>query len=584
MNSRVLNLLRDPAQMKTSDLDLMRREISNYPYVQSVRALYLMALHRFAPEEYKKELSVTAGYTTNKKILYNLVNAGKSPQDVEARIDLPKQISAQQDSAQPVISDSAPSEAIVVGKEVAETTADIPQLPPPHISAPMESSFPKGRNRIAEIDEAETGEDQDLPVEEIPTNVPSENADHRELPPEEHPTREKETEQQEDASMTSDPEILQEIVKSQTEDDTPDAADIEEQLNVLESEGDAEALKENPETAVKLAEMKASDTAPEESVLKPGSRNRILFDDEEDFVVPEFHKTEQKELDIEPAQKDAPLPSAPPASTGFSNVNVEPSKENRSADPYSSLRLSGLPNFTTTVTGALPAEVTEKAAEERAEPQAPQHEDETADESWTPMTFESSEPDALVDAIIPEEDETPKPSEEQPISEAEIAPHETEEIPVINFSFFGNAAPTETAGSTDKEGDEQTQDIPATEEKPEKSSNVSGFINTWQNWLKISDDVRPEAKKAKVIDEFIEKNPKISTLKEDTDYVVKDRGNDISHLMTDTLAKLYVEQKYYSKALNAYEVLKTKFPDKAEEYDKVIAEIKEMRQGNNFKP
>lgn len=46
------------------------------------------------------------------------------------------------------------------------------------------------------------------------------------------------------------------------------------------------------------------------------------------------------------------------------------------------------------------------------------------------------------------------------------------------------------------------------------SSNVSAFIDTWQNWLKI--DRTPqlsEQEKAVIIDKFIESNPKIFPIK-----------------------------------------------------------------------
>ena len=118
-------------------------------------------------------------------------------------------------------------------------------------------------------------------------------------------------------------------------------------------------------------------------------------------------------------------------------------------------------------------------------------------------------------------------------------------------------------------------------------SNIPNFVNTWQNWLKIDRTEtknRPEPskiieKKAEIIDKFIEENPKISQLKEDTHYVVKEKANDISHLMTETLAKLYVEQRLYTKAITAYEALKKKkkHPERQDEFEDKIQEIKELK-------
>ena len=61
--------------------------------------------------------------------------------------------------------------------------------------------------------------------------------------------------------------------------------------------------------------------------------------------------------------------------------------------------------------------------------------------------------------------------------------------------------------------------------------------------------------------------------------MVKEKADDISHLMTETLAKLYITQRLYSKAIKAYEILQQKHPEKAEFFETKIQEIKELKQG-----
>ena len=160
-----------------------------------------------------------------------------------------------------------------------------------------------------------------------------------------------------------------------------------------------------------------------------------------------------------------------------------------------------------------------------------------------------------------------KPIQQKP--EEQTAQQEVEEEPeeeVINISFLGT--------EFEEKISEETADI-------EEKSNVSVFINTWQNWLKIdrSEIVTPseQDKKAAIIDKFIENNPKISPIKEDVDFIVKEKSNDISHLMTETLAQLYVEQKLYTKAIQAYKILQEKHPEKTEEFEERIEEIKKSR-------
>ena len=124
--------------------------------------------------------------------------------------------------------------------------------------------------------------------------------------------------------------------------------------------------------------------------------------------------------------------------------------------------------------------------------------------------------------------------------------------------------------------------------KGESDSNVPGFVNTWQSWLKIDRSgiktpenipVKVIEKKAEIIDKFIEENPKISQLKEEVNFVVKEKNDDISHLMTETLAKLYTEQRLYTKAIKAYEILQNKHPERAEDFKAKIQEIKDLKQG-----
>ena len=147
----------------------------------------------------------------------------------------------------------------------------------------------------------------------------------------------------------------------------------------------------------------------------------------------------------------------------------------------------------------------------------------------------------------------------------------------------GNISTTEEATNSEKlepKAEIETEKVSEVA-KPTSNSNVTSFISTWKSWLKIdrSEIVTPseQDKKAAIIDKFIENNPKISPIKEDVDFIVKEKSNDISHLMTETLAQLYVEQKLYTKAIQAYKILQEKHPERTEEFKERIEEIKKSR-------
>jgi hypothetical protein len=56
---------------------------------------------------------------------------------------------------------------------------------------------------------------------------------------------------------------------------------------------------------------------------------------------------------------------------------------------------------------------------------------------------------------------------------------------------------------------------------------------------------------------------------------------DKSYLMTETLARVYLEQKKYSKAIQAYEILILKYPEKSSFFADRILDIKNIQQKNN---
>jgi tetratricopeptide (TPR) repeat protein len=90
-------------------------------------------------------------------------------------------------------------------------------------------------------------------------------------------------------------------------------------------------------------------------------------------------------------------------------------------------------------------------------------------------------------------------------------------------------------------------------------------------------------KKAELIDKFIETSPKIPPIKPGIVFTPNLELNkeDNSYLMTETLAKVYLEQKKYQKAIQAYEILILKYPEKSSFFADRIKDIKIIQQNNN---
>ncbi|WP_348822761.1 tetratricopeptide repeat protein [Flavobacterium aestuarii] len=90
-------------------------------------------------------------------------------------------------------------------------------------------------------------------------------------------------------------------------------------------------------------------------------------------------------------------------------------------------------------------------------------------------------------------------------------------------------------------------------------------------------------KKAELIDKFIETSPKIPPIKPGAVFTPNLDLNkeDNSYLMTETLAKVYLEQKKYQKAIQAYEILILKYPEKSSFFADRIKDIRIIQQNNN---
>ncbi|MBL3548572.1 hypothetical protein [Chryseobacterium sp. KMC2] len=245
---------------------------------------------------------------------------------------------------------------------------------------------------------------------------------------------------------------------------------------------------------------------------------------------------------------------------------------------------------------AKPGKVSEPKIEASLQDETPEMEAETEGKSESVTAVEEFENIMEVSdtEVVQAIEEAPELPEDDAPENAEDSAHTQvakEEAPVMNVSFFGTDISSLRVSEGRKEANEDSmkeetvQEVPVQKTvQPVVDSNVPGFINTWQSWLKIDrpeevEKEKPE-KKIKVIDNFIENNPKISQLKEESSYVVKEKNDDISHLMTETLANLYFEQKLYTKAIKAFEILIKKNPDKKGYFESKIKEIKDFRSKN----
>jgi len=194
-------------------------------------------------------------------------------------------------------------------------------------------------------------------------------------------------------------------------------------------------------------------------------------------------------------------------------------------------------------------------------------------------------------------DETPSnASASDTVSENAVIPLEIEAEPVIEPEI----APADILKETEVEIEVTPEaEVSAIEQKLGIGTPIDftpGETHSFQEWLQLSrlqpidrateppqmltpEEISERDKKLALIDRFIENNPKIPPVKADAKAPELPKP-DPSHLMTETLARVYLEQKKYQKAIQAYEILILKYPEKSSFFADRISEIKRLQQNN----
>lgn len=99
----------------------------------------------------------------------------------------------------------------------------------------------------------------------------------------------------------------------------------------------------------------------------------------------------------------------------------------------------------------------------------------------------------------------------------------------------------------------------------------------------IEETESPLDRKFELIDKFLETNPKIIPNKEKpTHNIAKAQVVQHDGLMTETLARIYLEQKNYDKAIQSYKILCLKYPEKSGFFADQIKAVKQLQEKNNL--
>ena len=144
-----------------------------------------------------------------------------------------------------------------------------------------------------------------------------------------------------------------------------------------------------------------------------------------------------------------------------------------------------------------------------------------------------------------------------------------------------------------EENEPDTEESPLEIGKPlEFSKNES---HSFSEWLKLAaakpiereetatEDDQAKSRKFELIEEFISKSPKINPAKSGKKINLAEENMAAPEsLMTETLARVYLEQKNYKKAIQAYKILILKNPEKSGFFADQIRAIEKLQENNSL--
>lgn len=513
MNARILEIIKTPNQIVENDLAILEKEITKYPFMQSLRALYLYGLHQFQHENYSSNLATTAAFTTDKKILYNLINS-KFVEKIAVRKESPEIKVSKIDNSSEIALKSLSEKSQPTNEETLDIT---------------NTAVETNKEIIVEKSLVETIQEKELQKNNTLEMIDEEKNE------------------------------VETIVK------------LPNEINAIEKNEEIAKVESAQETDLSIIQI---------PIITTNSTAEITNDDDE--------KIEKQEINFHGVDEFIPQIAIKPASyNDGNNINqqLQLKKEKQQQDEMQKLI----------------AEVEAKMKLKKAENKPKTIEIEESHNSEINFSenhdvFVEEKKDCISASEITAIDWKPldlsTENTENRFARPTKSTQETEEIitPTNSENTISiEANITKPDSSSEKDLAENKTIV-----NNEKSSNIPNFLNSWHNWLQLDKDqtlpknsinideqIEKEKEKEKIktnaIDVFIENEPKISKLKNEPSIVQKDRGDDVSHLMTDTLVGLYVEQRLYAKAINGYEILIEKFPTKKSFYLEKIEEVKTLK-------
>lgn len=558
-------LMNKPDAITENQAEALGGVLNEFPYFQSARALRLKGLYKQNSFKYNYALKVTAAHTSDRSVLFDFITSENFvsiqndfyDQKLKDLLEI-KVFDSEVVSAEPVVKmpeiriDPIEQSILKSIKEATTVVFEEPSKIQQESAAPVVEQAISTQSQDIELNSTEeplkTEEQTIEPVTEESIVLPSEEeilSTFKEVTE----TEEIDVETEQPVTIINEEEIFNSF---------QEVNEVEETFEqLITSDGHSAPEEERTDNinidTTEIEEIKV-EAIVNESVLTP-SEEEILD------IFKEVPETEEKEIEPE-AEESILTPSEEEILNTFKEVN--PAEEKTAEKPV--IKATFFDEF-------VDDEITESDIDPIEESIL------VSIKEAAEVTFE--EPAAAEEPESIEETKNNEEPAEVNFSETETPKAEIPETVKEAAEHLGIGKPIDFSLNEKHSFQEWLQLSRAEPIDRSKENNAEKKTTEATEIVSVEEEKK---KKAQIIDRFIEANPKISPIKPTMSnppiqFNINEEEN--SYLMTETLARVYLEQKKYTKAIQAYEILILKYPEKISFFADRISDIKILQQNNN---
>ena len=357
------------------------------------------------------------------------------------------------------------------------------------------------------------------------------------------------------------------------------------------AEGDATPLpeEEKPRLVFEVTSKTVEEVKPDVPV--PEAKQR------QEAIVPEPEIVQQEKPVVpekpEPVPTPAPKPVQKSVATSTSEINLDnlPAsvretvlRARRVREQLGKKYDEEKPKTATAPAKPIPAEppIGQPVVVKQPEPEQPEPIEKVVEEKPIPKVEPILVEPHREEVEEPKVEELPE-VELEPEIEEEIIPEPPKEVAITaaknpereKHSFL------DWLGGNEEYPDQEEETV---ESEAQKLPEEPDMEPVTEHEEELAEKERPSTEQVQVLyEQFMEKKPRprLDFKAQDAVDTASLGTSDYAHYITETLAQIYVKQKLYDRALNAYEILRLKYPEKSSFFAARISEIKQLLNENN---